>query len=154
MAAAFLSDTFYAAKLFPLRNPFPGSYTTLDNLPWRHVMWQGSESWNMHGFVSTQGFWSRGVTQSFEIPIWGVVIFVFWGGNSMIYLCLCFPYWLCCFFRFCSFSFCFVVASCATAASSFCLQVFSRPPCNQNDFPWLHKSWKQKPFAILTLMLC
>ena len=43
MAAAFLSDTFYAAKLFPLRNPFPGSYTTLDNLPWRHVMWQGSE---------------------------------------------------------------------------------------------------------------
>ena len=41
MAAAFLSDTFYAAKLFPLRNPFPGSYTTLDNLPWRHVMWQG-----------------------------------------------------------------------------------------------------------------
>ena len=38
MAAAFLSETFYAANLFPLRNPYPGSYTTLDNLPWRHTI--------------------------------------------------------------------------------------------------------------------
>ncbi|CAK9082646.1 DNA-directed RNA polymerase subunit beta [Durusdinium trenchii] len=36
MAAAFQSETFYAAKLFPLRNPFPGSHTgSLDHLPWR-----------------------------------------------------------------------------------------------------------------------
>ena len=102
MAAAFLSDTFYAAKLFPLRNPWPGSYTTLDNLPWRHVMWQGGKRWNMHGFVSTQGFledfWSH--LKALRFQFGGVGHFFSEGGNSMIYLCLCFPYWFFCFSRF------------------------------------------------------
>lgn len=100
-------------------------------------------------------FWRIfGVTQSFEIPIWGGWSFFFWGG-ILWSICVCVSLiGFAAFSAFCSFSFCFVVASCATAASSFCLQVLSRPPYNQNDFPRLHKSWKQKPFAILTLMLC
>ena len=100
-------------------------------------------------------FWRIfGVTQSFEIPIWGGWSFFFWGGNSMIYLCLCFPYWFCCFFRFLLlqllFCNCFLCDS-----SKFVLPPSAFPSSLQsNDFPRLHKSWKQKPFAILTLMLC
>ncbi|CAE6925445.1 POLR1B [Symbiodinium natans] len=36
MSVAFFADTFYAANLFPLRNPYPGSFSgSLDDLPWR-----------------------------------------------------------------------------------------------------------------------
>ncbi|OLP79190.1 DNA-directed RNA polymerase I subunit RPA2 [Symbiodinium microadriaticum] len=35
MSVAFFADTFYAANLFPLRNPYPGSFSGLDDLPWR-----------------------------------------------------------------------------------------------------------------------
>ncbi|CAE7615871.1 POLR1B [Symbiodinium sp. CCMP2456] len=35
MSVAFFADTFYAANVFPLRNPYPGSFFGLDDLPWR-----------------------------------------------------------------------------------------------------------------------
>ena len=75
----------------------------------------------------------------------------FWGW--IIWFLFFFPYWFCFFFRFCFFCFCFLVASCATASSPFCLHKRFPPsllPAEHIKF----LSWKQKPFGILTLMLC